>query len=99
MAGNDGLYVSPDFLPAHQGICEAGLSKAALQKLHEADRANNVVPLLRFVQVDFSARAPTGTSSAVEAALMLAPTLEALALLAGAATLIHALGVWARSDG
>lgn len=30
---------------------------------------------------------------------MLAPTLEALALLAGSATLIHALGVWARSDG
>ncbi len=30
---------------------------------------------------------------------MLAPTLEALALLAGAATLIHVLGVWARSDG
>lgn len=30
---------------------------------------------------------------------MLAPTLEALALLVGAATLIHALGVWARSDG
>ncbi|WP_240441066.1 phage/plasmid replication protein, II/X family, partial [Pseudomonas aeruginosa] len=39
-------------------ICEAGLSKAALQKLHEADRANNVVPLLRFVQVDFSAQRP-----------------------------------------
>ncbi|AXO28987.1 hypothetical protein Ysp71_3051 [Pseudomonas aeruginosa] len=30
---------------------------------------------------------------------MLAPTLEAFALLAGAGTLIHALGVWARSDG
>ncbi len=30
---------------------------------------------------------------------MLAPTLEAFALLAGAATVIHALGVWARSDG
>lgn len=30
---------------------------------------------------------------------VLAPTLQALALLAGAATLIHALGVWARSDG
>ncbi|HBP5759325.1 TPA: hypothetical protein L5696_002036 [Pseudomonas aeruginosa] len=28
---------------------------------------------------------------------VLAPTLQALALLAGAATLIHALGVWARS--
>ncbi len=28
---------------------------------------------------------------------MLAPTLEALALLAGAVTLIHALGVWVRS--
>lgn len=38
-------------------ICEAGLSKAALQKLHEVDRGN-VVPLLRFVQVDFSAQRP-----------------------------------------
>ncbi len=28
---------------------------------------------------------------------VLAPTLEALALLAGAVTLVHALGVWARS--
>ncbi|ASA15917.1 hypothetical protein CDL16_17650 [Pseudomonas aeruginosa] len=28
---------------------------------------------------------------------VLAPTLQALALLAGAVTLIHALGVWARS--
>ncbi|OKN99942.1 replication-associated protein G2P [Pseudomonas aeruginosa] len=44
-------------------ICKAGLSKAALQKLHEADRANNVVPLLRFVQVDSAPSAPTGTSS------------------------------------
>jgi len=39
-------------------ICEAGLSKAALQKLHEHDRSNNVVPLLRFVQVDFGAQRP-----------------------------------------
>ncbi|AOE88298.1 replication initiation protein (plasmid) [Pseudomonas sp. TCU-HL1] len=39
-------------------LCEAGLSKAALQKLHEHDRSNNVVPLLRFVQVDFSAQRP-----------------------------------------
>ncbi|ENV8008867.1 phage/plasmid replication protein, II/X family, partial [Salmonella enterica] len=38
-------------------LCEAGLSKAALQKLH-GERANNVVPLLRFVQVDFSAQRP-----------------------------------------
>lgn len=38
-------------------ICEAGLSKAALQKLHEVDRGN-VVPLLRFVAVDFSAQRP-----------------------------------------
>lgn len=38
-------------------ICEAGLSKAALQKLHEVDKGN-VVPLLRFVQVDFSAQRP-----------------------------------------
>ncbi|RTB59048.1 hypothetical protein EJ640_04420, partial [Pseudomonas aeruginosa] len=28
---------------------------------------------------------------------VLAPTLQALALLAGAVTLVHALGVWARS--
>lgn len=39
-------------------ICEAGLSKAALQKLHEHDRTNNIVPLLRFVSVDFSAQRP-----------------------------------------
>lgn len=39
-------------------ICEAGLSKAALQKLHEHDRSSNVVPLLRFVNVDFSAQRP-----------------------------------------
>lgn len=39
-------------------ICEAGLSKAALQKLHEVDKGN-VVPLLRFVQVDFSAQRPS----------------------------------------
>lgn len=39
-------------------ICECGLSKAALQKLKQSDQANNVVPLLRFVQVDFSAQRP-----------------------------------------
>ncbi|MGE9763342.1 phage/plasmid replication protein, II/X family [Pseudomonas sp. PDM20] len=39
-------------------IAEAGLSKAALQKLQDMDRTNNVVPLLRFVQVDFSAQRP-----------------------------------------
>lgn len=39
-------------------ICECGLSKAALQKLKQADQVNNVVPLLRFVQVDFSAQRP-----------------------------------------
>ncbi|TEL41295.1 phage/plasmid replication protein, II/X family, partial [Pseudomonas aeruginosa] len=48
----------PTFYRHIKEICEAGLSKAALQKLHEADRANNVVPLLRFVQVDFSAQRP-----------------------------------------
>lgn len=30
---------------------------------------------------------------------MIVPVLEAFALLAFAATVIHALGVWARSDG
>lgn len=39
-------------------ICECGISKAALQKLKESDRKNNVVPLLRFIQVDFSAQRP-----------------------------------------
>ncbi|SQC69905.1 phage/plasmid replication protein, gene II/X family [Pseudomonas aeruginosa] len=53
-----GLYVSPDFLPGTSRNLRGRLSKAALQKLHEADRANNVVPLLRFVQVDFSAQRP-----------------------------------------
>ncbi|WP_446937200.1 phage/plasmid replication protein, II/X family, partial [Pseudomonas aeruginosa] len=48
----------PTFYRHIKEICEAGLSKSALQKLHEADRANNVVPLLRFVQVDFSAQRP-----------------------------------------
>ena len=38
-------------------IALCGLSKAALQKLHEFDKGN-VVPLLRFVQVDFSAQRP-----------------------------------------
>ena len=39
-------------------ISAAGLSKASLQKLQENDRTNNVVPLLRFVQVDFGAQRP-----------------------------------------
>lgn len=39
-------------------IGEAGLSKAQLQKLQDNDRTNNVVPLLRFVSVDFSAQRP-----------------------------------------
>ncbi|MNZ53308.1 Phage replication protein CRI [compost metagenome] len=39
-------------------ICECGLSKAALQKLHESEQKNNVVPLLRFVNVDFGAQRP-----------------------------------------
>lgn len=39
-------------------ICECGLSKAALQKLHDSDQKNNVVPLLRFVHVDFGAQRP-----------------------------------------
>ncbi|MNF75207.1 Phage replication protein CRI [compost metagenome] len=39
-------------------ICECGLSKAALQKLKQDDHKNNVVPILRFLQVDFSAQRP-----------------------------------------
>jgi II/X family phage/plasmid replication protein len=39
-------------------ICECGLSKAALQKLKVDDHKNNVVPILRFLQVDFSAQRP-----------------------------------------
>ena len=39
-------------------LCEVGLSKAALQKLNEHDRKSNVVPLLRFVNVDFGAQRP-----------------------------------------
>lgn len=39
-------------------ICQCGLSKAALQKLKADDLTNNVVPILRFLQVDFSAQRP-----------------------------------------
>ena len=39
-------------------LCEVGLSKAALQKLNENDRKSNVVPLLRFVTVDFCSQRP-----------------------------------------
>jgi II/X family phage/plasmid replication protein len=39
-------------------ICECGLSKAALQKLKVDDHKNNVVPILRFLQVDFSSQRP-----------------------------------------
>ncbi|QOF84733.1 replication initiation protein [Pseudomonas sp. ADPe] len=50
-------------------IQAAGLSKAQLQKLQEHDRATNVVPLLRFVQVDFGAQRPAGyVEPSVEAA-------------------------------
>ena len=40
-------------------ICECGLSKAALQKLKMDDQKNNVVPILRFLQVDFSCQRPS----------------------------------------
>jgi len=40
-------------------ICECGLSKAALQKLKQDDHKNNVVPILRFLHVDFSAQRPS----------------------------------------
>lgn len=50
-------------------IQAAGLSKAQLQKLQEHDRSTNVVPLLRFVQVDFGAQRPAGyVEPTVEAA-------------------------------
>lgn len=39
-------------------ICACGISKAALQKLKVSDQQNNVVPILRFVQVDFTAQRP-----------------------------------------
>lgn len=39
-------------------ICECGISKAALQKLKVSDQQNNIVPILRFVQVDFNAQRP-----------------------------------------
>lgn len=39
-------------------ICECGISKAALQKLKDQDRKSNVIPLLRFLEVDFSSQRP-----------------------------------------
>lgn len=39
-------------------LATVGLCKAVLQKLNENDRKSNVVPLLRFVEVDFSAQRP-----------------------------------------
>ncbi|SPZ14497.1 phage/plasmid replication protein, gene II/X family [Pseudomonas aeruginosa] len=41
----------------------AGISKAMLQNLSEYDNTRNVVPILRLLEVDFSAQSPTGTSS------------------------------------
>lgn len=41
-----------------QAITECGLSKAFLQKLQERDRKSNVIPLLRFLDVDFGAQRP-----------------------------------------
>lgn len=48
----------PTFYRHVQAITESGLSKAALQKLNEHDRKSNVVPLLRFLHVDFQAQRP-----------------------------------------
>ncbi|CAL5249835.1 hypothetical protein PASLES2_32630 [Pseudomonas aeruginosa] len=96
---DDGVYGSPNLLRPYPGHLRCGPSKAALQKLHEADRANNVVPLLRFVQVDFSAQRPDWYVEPTPGRVMLVATLETLALLAFAVTVIHAVGVWARSDG
>lgn len=48
----------PSFYRHISDICAAGISKAVLQKLQETDRTNNIVPLLRFVEVDFSAQRP-----------------------------------------
>lgn len=39
-------------------ICECGIARAQLQNLQGHDRANNIVPILRFVNVDFSAQRP-----------------------------------------
>ncbi|MCO2924039.1 phage/plasmid replication protein, II/X family [Pseudomonas aeruginosa] len=39
-------------------ICEIGISKAALQKLKANDATNNVIPVLRLLQVEFSAQRP-----------------------------------------
>lgn len=40
-------------------ICMCGVSKAALQKLKQSDQTNNVVPILRFMAVDFGAQRPS----------------------------------------
>jgi II/X family phage/plasmid replication protein len=48
----------PSFYRHISDIQQCGLSKAALQKLQQNDRTNNVVPLLRFVQVDFTSQRP-----------------------------------------
>jgi II/X family phage/plasmid replication protein len=39
-------------------IAECGISRAQLQNLKGHDRTNNIVPILRFVNVDFSAQRP-----------------------------------------
>jgi len=49
----------PTFYRHVAQICECGLSKAALQKLKVDEHKNNVVPILRFLQVDFSMQRPT----------------------------------------
>lgn len=40
-------------------ITQCGISKAALQKLKQSDQTNNVVPILRFMAVDFGAQRPS----------------------------------------
>ncbi len=48
----------PSFYRHVADICACGISKAALQKLKQDDHKNNVVPILRFLTVDFGAQRP-----------------------------------------
>lgn len=60
---NEGYQAVKDTLPARSfynnlnELLSAGLSKAQLQNLH-GDKANNVIPLLRVINVDFSRQTP-----------------------------------------
>lgn len=60
---NEGYQVVKDTLAAQtfrdnlNNLMSAGLSKAQLQNLH-GDKANNVIPLLRIINVDFGRQTP-----------------------------------------